>query len=506
MRLRKAGLFSLCFLAALLTGCGSGKEAVQETVLPLEKVEAPLKFKEEERELSEAFLADKKETDRLWEKVRQENTAASEAMQVLGRYAERPADTVEFIPSAEEEITEIQFTESVVDEEDPGTYEVHQKEYEDIAVEEVPEEYIDNAGNVVYEYVDGIWYHYEYSTGNVALDEQDEELALFMLNLDGSYDGFEVQKIECEEKTEENPGVKYEYHVLYRRSEPMEGEPEDVEDLTIGRVRTETVTETIVIEEKVPVSLEEKVGTGEYIYYGWQELDGNTYYFDSDGEPATGWQVIQGIPYLFDSEGIRRSSTGIDVSSRNGDIDWIKVKDAGVEFAMIRAGYRGCTEGMLIRDSRCGEYLKGASAAGIKTGVYFFSQAVNEEEALEEAELVLEMISEYPVSLPVAIDTEYEVDECDARTNRLTADERTACVNAFCRKISDAGYTPAVYGSGNWISGGLDMSVLDGYPLWIAGYGSSIMNSDSWVLLQYATGEETEGISGNVNLDIIYGK
>lgn len=498
MKLKMVLLFSVYVPLLLLSGCSKNEETEREIAETAEaEVKAPEIKKQPMRSPEEEA-----------ETVKEEDTVTSEAIQIPVPKGTKPEDTVPFVESDKEEITEIHTEESVVDEEDPDTYQTVLKEEQVSADQEIPEEYTDNIGNIVYEYADGIWYHYEYSSGDVALDEKDEEFALFLLNLDGSYDDYEIQNIECEEKEDDGSGVVYAYHVLYRKAEAMTGEPTeaDVEHLNISRVREETTAETVYVEEKVPVPVETEIGTGTYRYFGWQNLDGNIYYFDGNGDKVTGSQIIRGIRYEFDAEGVLQSRAGIDVSERNGEIDWAKVKEAGIDFALIRVGYRGCQEGMLMEDSRCAEYLRGASEAGIETGAYFFSQAVTEEEALEDAEFVLNMISEYSITMPVGICTEYAADEYHTRADSLSVQERTSCIDAFCRKISEAGYMPAVCGSEAWISDRLDRSMLGEYEFWLSKQDFNATYTEPFTILQYSIQGELDGVGGSVNMDISYGK
>ena len=206
---------------------------------------------------------------------------------------------------------------------------------------ETPTEYSDSSGKVKYSLQDGVWQEYSYSTGEVVLDSEDEELAMLLLNMDGSYDGYELVSVVCDRIEEEGNAAGYSYQALYRKAEPLEGEPGETEHLTVtASVQTQTA-ETRVIQEKVPVMVEKEVPTGEYRYFGWQNENGHTCYYDENGERVTGDQVIKGLRYRFDENGYLISRTGVDVSSRNGAVDWDKVRNAGIGFAMIRAGYRG---------------------------------------------------------------------------------------------------------------------------------------------------------------------
>ena len=161
---------------------------------------------------------------------------------------------------------------------------------------------------------------------------------------------------------------------------------------------------------------------------------------------------------------------GIDVSAHQGPIDWEKVKNGGVEFAMIRVGYRGYGTGRIELDECFNTYMEGALAQGIKVGVYFFSQAVNEQEAIEEAKFTLNAIKGYPISYPVVFDWEryrYET----SRTKDTTARMITYAARAFCNTVKAAGYTPMTYSSPSGVSGGkFYLDELTDYPFWLAHY------------------------------------
>ena len=197
------------------------------------------------------------------------------------------------------------------------------------------------------------------------------------------------------------------------------------------------------------------------------------------------------------------SICGIDVSKYQGDIDWNKVKDSGVEYAIIRLGYRGMNEGTLELDPYYEENVKNAVAAGVKVGVYFFSQAKNTEEAVEEAEFVLENIKGYEIAYPVVFDTE-EVTTYDARANGLTRAERTDCCIAFCEKMKEAGYTPMIYANTRYMVMGLELERLNDYDKWFAYYGSSHIFPYAFTMLQYSDTGRVPGIEGAVDLDVSF--
>jgi len=205
--------------------------------------------------------------------------------------------------------------------------------------------------------------------------------------------------------------------------------------------------------------------------------------------------------YIIDGEVV--SICGIDVSKYQGDIDWEKVKASGVEYAIIRLGYRGMNEGTLELDPYYFDNVKEAAAAGVKVGIYFFSQAKNQEEAVEEAEFVLKHIKEYEITYPVVFDTE-EVTTYDARANGLTRAERTDCCIAFCEKIKEAGYTPMIYANTRYMVMGLELERLGDYDKWFAYYGSSHIFPYEFTMLQYSDTGRVPGIDGAVDLDVSF--
>jgi len=197
------------------------------------------------------------------------------------------------------------------------------------------------------------------------------------------------------------------------------------------------------------------------------------------------------------------SICGIDVSKYQGDIDWEKVKDSGVEYAIIRLGYRGMNEGTLELDPYYLDNVKEAAAAGVKVGIYFFSQAKNQEEAVEEAEFVLEHIKDYEITYPVVFDTE-EVTTYAARANGLSRAERTDCCIAFCEKIKEAGYTPMIYANTRYMVMGLELERLGDYDKWFAYYGTSHIFPYAYTMLQYSDTGRVPGIDGAVDLDVSF--
>lgn len=210
-----------------------------------------------------------------------------------------------------------------------------------------------------------------------------------------------------------------------------------------------------------------------------------------------------GFYEYFNEAGEKISVTGIDVSKYQGVIDWKKVREAGVEFAILRLGYRGWTEGTLEIDNYYETNVKAAVEAGVKVGVYFFSQAITVEEAVEEAEFVLEKIRDYDITYPVIFDTE-DVPNYNARANNLSRDFRTDICIAFCDTIAAAGYRPMVYASTRWMIMGIDLERLTAYDKWYAYYGTSFTFPYQYQMLQYSDTGSVPGIEGNVDLDISF--
>ena len=193
---------------------------------------------------------------------------------------------------------------------------------------------------------------------------------------------------------------------------------------------------------------------------------------------------------------------GIDVSKWQGDVDWDKVKAAGVEFVIIRAGYRGSKTGALVEDPNFLKNIRGARKAGLKVGVYFFTQAVNEVEAVEEASMVLALCEGYNLEYPVIIDSEGAGGE--GRADSLDAETRTKVCAAFCETIKNAGYEAGVYASRSWFNANLDVKELDKYRIWLAEYRSTPLYSGYYDMWQYTSKGQIDGIEGNVDLNISY--
>lgn len=205
----------------------------------------------------------------------------------------------------------------------------------------------------------------------------------------------------------------------------------------------------------------------------------------------------------YEENGTSLTSFGIDVSKYQGQIDWKQVKEDGVKYAFIRLGFRGYgEEGTIVLDECFKENAREAARHGIKTGVYFFTQAVTTEEAIEEAHFVLNHIKDYDITYPVVFDTE-SISK-SARAENLGAGERTKIAKAFCDTIAEAGYTPMIYASLIWYVTELDLAQLTDYKKWYAGYETEPGFPYEFDIWQYSAKGHVNGISTDVDVNMSF--
>lgn len=193
---------------------------------------------------------------------------------------------------------------------------------------------------------------------------------------------------------------------------------------------------------------------------------------------------------------------GIDVSKWNGEIDWDIVKAEGVDFAIIRCGYRGSSTGCLVEDPYYKQNIDNAQRAGVKVGVYFFTQATNLVEAVEEASAVITLLGERELDYPVFIDTEGAGG--NGRADNLDPATRTAVINAFCQTIQNAGLEAGVYASRNWYLNKLNREDFYDFTIWLAEYRQTPEYEDKYDIWQYTSSGAVSGIEGRVDLNISY--
>lgn len=193
---------------------------------------------------------------------------------------------------------------------------------------------------------------------------------------------------------------------------------------------------------------------------------------------------------------------GVDVSHHQGYIDWSAVKNQGYDFAILRIGYRGYgAEGTLNPDTEFTRNLANAKSAGLLVGVYFFSQAIDTDEAKDEAEYVLRLLSGQEIDLPVVYDPESILDD-DARTDNVTKEQFTENSIAFCETIKAAGYETMIYANMLWEAFQLDMEQLTAYPFWYADYEALPQTPYDFLFWQYSNEGQVDGISGQADLNI----
>lgn len=193
---------------------------------------------------------------------------------------------------------------------------------------------------------------------------------------------------------------------------------------------------------------------------------------------------------------------GIDVSKWNGEIDWEVVKAEGVDFAIIRCGYRGSSSGWLLEDPYFYKNLTGAKKAGIRVGLYFFTQATSLVEAVEEASMVVSLLGDTEIEYPVFIDTEGAGG--NGRADNLDPGTRTAVVNAFCQTIQNAGLDAGVYSGRNWFYNNLIVDEMDAPNVWLAEYRQTPLYEGRYDMWQYTSSGSVAGIEGRVDLNISY--
>ena len=212
-------------------------------------------------------------------------------------------------------------------------------------------------------------------------------------------------------------------------------------------------------------------------------------------DEETGYLSYLGAPYV----------RGVDVSSHQKEVDWSRVAASGMRFAMIRAGYRGYTQGAIVKDAYFDANMRGALNNGMQVGVYFFSQALTPAEAEEEAYQLLEWMKGYNVTYPVVFDWE-EQDKDDSRTQGCDGNTVTACALAFCKVIQNAGYTPMTYGSPKKVyTNGIMLEYLQDYPFWLAHYTKDTAPTSfryHYNIWQYSSSGVVDGIEGRVDLNI----
>jgi GH25 family lysozyme M1 (1,4-beta-N-acetylmuramidase) len=251
-----------------------------------------------------------------------------------------------------------------------------------------------------------------------------------------------------------------------------------------------TVTYTAIDDISYFLHLESEVDTS--------KEDTQSKYIDDEDDDDSQYKTLLDL----EEEAGSAVELGIDVSKWNGDIDWDVVKAEGVDFAIIRCGYRGSSSGWLIEDPYFYKNIQGAKKAGIKVGIYFFTQATDIVEAVEEASAAVSLLGDISLDYPVFIDTEGAGG--NGRADNLDVNTRTAVINAFCKTIQDSGLEAGVYASRNWYYNYLNTSEIDDYYIWLAEYRQTPEYTGKYNMWQYTSSGTVAGIEGRVDLDISY--
>lgn len=246
----------------------------------------------------------------------------------------------------------------------------------------------------------------------------------------------------------------------------------------------------------------------EPVYSGWRTTGGKTYYYSSTThEPVTGIQSIDDKLYYFDADGVlqKGKTFGVDVSKYQKNIDWEQIKKAGVSFVIVRIGYRGYgASGTLVLDPMFEEHFTNVKNAGLKVGVYFFSQATTEEEAKEEAFACAYVLNGRKLDYPIFFDTEASgASNGSGRADGLGMEDRTKCAVAFCEEVKANGYKPGVYASTLWYRNRVDLSSLTKYTIWNAHYGVASSPIDC-ALWQGTCTARLPGYKGDLDVNISY--
>ena len=235
--------------------------------------------------------------------------------------------------------------------------------------------------------------------------------------------------------------------------------------------------------------------------------DGVRSYRYVDGSFAQGLTYLDNRIYYFDENGRCASSVGVDVSFYNGNVDWQAVRNAGFDFAVVRIGGRGWgSGGTLYDDSFFFSYLNNAQAAGLKTGVYFYSAAANTEEAKAEAQRALAELKGFPLELPVFFDTELSGNYPGGRADELSMAQRVEITKAFCEAIEAGGYQAGIYTSESFLTDELNYSAVSSYPIWMASYteDNALPRFDGYDIWQLTDTGRVPGISGTCDINVIF--
>ena len=280
---------------------------------------------------------------------------------------------------------------------------------------------------------------------------------------------------------------------------------------------------TLIVSDGVPDSdyaiiaerAEKTVTTASLARIGWREEDGRTYYYNANGWPVTGLKNIDGKLYYFNDAGVKAKALGIDVSYFNEAIDWNAVKAAGIDFAIVRVAGRTWEKGILFEDEDSyrqgkdgGYYLQGAKEAGLQVGAYVYSNAINTNEAVEEASLALEIVKKSGVELdmPIYFDYEFSGDYPKGRADKLSMQKRAEIVKAFCKTVESGGYRAGVYSNEDFFTRALRIADVSDYDIWYAVYteGFSVPEFRGFDIWQFSESIRINGMPDLTDMNVIF--
>lgn len=267
---------------------------------------------------------------------------------------------------------------------------------------------------------------------------------------------------------------------------------------------TQGKTEVYDMTKKESMQDGDSMDDGKHTLVTYQ--DGSTEWVEINDKLAansydTAQFVYQNPEMKYYVNGKQASWFGVDISGKQGIVDFEKLKGAGVDFVMIKVGGRGYSSGNIVLDSSYKDYMNGAKNAGLGIGVYFYSQAVDKDEIYEEADTLLELIKDYPIKYPVVFDME-SVEGDVARTDALDVSTRTELARIFLKTIKAEGYTPMLYGDKEWLVTKLDLEKLQDYDVWLSQEADTPDYPYEYTMWQYNKSGTVSGISGTAGLNI----
>lgn len=284
---------------------------------------------------------------------------------------------------------------------------------------------------------------------------------------------------------------------------PSRRNPKDTEPVTVVQERTDGSEVVVVNAGHVP-----ELTAGGYVVHGGNDIEPEWILITNQPDASLNTYENQ---YWTNEGGFIKytapgydSLVGIDLSHYTGDVDWSQIASQGIQFAIIRLGYRGYGNGQLVEDDLCRAYIEGATAAGLKIGCYFVSQAINNAEAVEEAQFCMSIISGYNVELPIYYDMEVIRDDV-ARTDGLGKDQFTANAMAFCSTIeaqAEPKYRAGIYANQLWYTDNLDLVQVEQYDIWFAKYRDVPDYPYKFDMWQYTETGSLIGVNAAIDLNV----